>query len=365
MTIYKYPLKAPVDDSGNENVEAPTGAIDYLCLKRSRIIYNNSDKKNAHQFDPSQSSLTGVQRKRMDGCVYLAMPPQLSTSYQAAYSHQDVGLVGLGMAEAWGKDNMDNIVDQIQSAAGMGVPEFASTTATGLANAFSGMLGLAGKVDANSLQQMSKGRVFNPFAEQIFKSMAFRQHQFNFKLLARSEKEAEEIQRIITWIKAGATPEIQGVQNKEDGLSGLTDGTLTASVLMKGDKELDKDSVEKKKKVGDAYRKLLDKSMAQRFFKVPDHFDLKFLRVKPGDENNWWNPAGGTDFQEGTNTTSMHFKIHSSFCNNIGVNYTPDGQYTSFKSIKTGRQIQVPAIALSLQFIETRLVSKHDVLRGY
>ena len=365
MTIYKYPLKAPVDDSGNENVEAPTGAIDYLCLKRSRIIYNNSDKKNAHQFDPSQSSLTGVQRKRMDGCVYLAMPPQLSTSYQAAYSHQDVGLVGLGMAEAWGQDSMDEIVKQIQGAAGMGVPEFASTTATGLANAFSGMLGLAGKVDANSLQQMSKGRVFNPFAEQIFKSMAFRQHQFNFKLLARSEKEAEEIQKIITWIKAGATPEIQGVQNKEDGLSGLSDGTLTASILMKGDKELDKDSVDKKKKVGDEYRKLLDKSMAQRFFKVPDHFDLKFLRVKPGDENNWWNPAGGTDFQEGTNTTSMHFKIHSSFCNNIGVNYTPDGQYTSFKSIKTGRQIQVPAIALSLQFIETRLVSKHDVLRGY
>ena len=365
MTIYKYPLKAPVDDSGNENVEAPTGAIDYLCLKRSRIIYNNSDKKNAHQFDPSQSSLTGVQRKRMDGCVYLAMPPQLSTSYQAAYSHQDVGLVGLGMADAWGNDDMDNIVGQIQKAAGMGVPEFASTTATGLANAFSGMLGLAGKVDANSLQQMSKGRVFNPFAEQIFKSMAFRQHQFNFKLLARSEKEAEEIQKIITWIKAGATPEIQGVKNKEDGLSGLSDGTLTASVLMKGDKELDKDSVDKKKAVGDEYRKLLDKSMAQRFFKVPDHFDLKFLRVKPGDENNWWNPAGGTNFQEGTNTTSMHFKIHSSFCNNIGVNYTPDGQYTSFKSIKTGRQIQVPAIALSLQFIETRLVSKHDVLRGY
>ena len=357
MTIYKYPLKAPVDDSGNENVEAPTGAIDYLCLKRSRIIYNNSDKKNAHQFDPSQSSLTGVQRKRMDGCVYLAMPPQLSTSYQAAYSHQDVGLVGLGMADAWGNDDMDNIVGQIQKAAGMGVPEFASTTATGLANAFSGMLGLAGKVDANSLQQMSKGRVFNPFAEQIFKSMAFRQHAFNFKMVAKSMTEAQEIYNIIHWIKEGATPKIEG------GSSGVKDflpiDNLSKTVKGAGDVV---DNTDEQKNVSIEYTKMLEQSKSQRYFNVPDQFDLKFLRVKPGDENNWWNPTG--EYDDGSSTTSMHFKIHPSFCNNVGINYTPDGQYTSFKDIRGG-QIQVPVIALSLQFIETKLVSQQDIVRGY
>ena len=70
--------------------------------------------------------------------------------------------------------------------------EFASSTAANIASAFGGQLGMAGKIDANSLQQMTKGRVFNPFAEQIFKSMAFRQHAFNFKMyFSRSHKRQE------------------------------------------------------------------------------------------------------------------------------------------------------------------------------
>ena len=88
------------------------------------------------------------------------------------------------------------------------------------------------------------------------------------------------------------------------------------------------------------------------------------MRVNPNaNDSNWWNPSG--EYREGEATSSMHFKIHSSFCNNIGVNYTPDGQYTSFKSIRHGGQIQVPVIALSLTFIETRLVSRQDITRGY
>ena len=78
-------------------------------------------------------------------------------------------------------------------------------------------------VDANTIEQMAAGRVFNPFSEQIFKSMAFRTHSINFKMLARSQQEAREIKSIIQWIKEGATPEIQ--KGDKSSMGALWDAT--------------------------------------------------------------------------------------------------------------------------------------------
>ena len=362
MTIYKYPLAAPVISGGNKTVEAPTEAIDYLCLKRSRIIYEKGKAGSHHRFN-ADTGITDVKRKRNKDVAYLAMPPQLSTSYQAAYSHQDLGVVGLGLADSWNQGNMDKLAETISAAAGMGLPEFASATATSLANNFGNMLGVAGKMDANSLQQLTKGRVFNPFAEQIFKSMAFRQHQFNFKLIAKSYQEAVEIYDMINWIKRGATPKIQSGSDDKD-LTGPVSDKWKYSSQYQNNEKVSNDKSDGSKNISKKYEDMLEQSKNQRFFEIPDHFDLKFMRVNPNaNESNWWNPT--QDFNEGEATSTMHFKIHSSFCNNVGVNYTPDGQYTSFKHIRNGGQMQVPVIALSLQFIETRLVSQQDISRGY
>ena len=94
-----------------------------------------------------------------------------------------------------------------------------------------------------------------------------------------------------------------------------------------------------------------------RFFRTPDHYDLKFVRAEDGrlvwQGNNQDNP-----------TRSMHFRIHPSYCTGVSVNYTPDGQYTSFKNIH-GAMIQVPAINLSLQFVETRLINQQNMTNGF
>ena len=60
----------------------------------------------------------------------------------------------------------------------------------------------------------------------------------------------------------------------------------------------------------------------------------------------------------------MHFRIHPSYCTGVAVNYTPDGQYTSFKSFD-GSMVQVPAINLTLSFVETRLISQSDMESGF
>ena len=167
------------------------------------------------------------------------------------------------------------------------------------------------------LAQLSSGKIFNPYTEQLFNNMQFRSHAFNFKMFARNKKEAEEIDKIIRYFKTGATPIIQG--NNDD-----------------------------KKRA--------------RYMEVPDKFDIKFLRLDPRTNSF-------------TENKELHFKIFRSVCTNVAVNYTPDGQYNALeqdpdgltRSDKDGGKgaIHVPAINLSVSFAETRFVGQADIKDGY
>ena len=163
---------------------------------------------------------------------------------------------------------------------------------------------------------MTRGRIFNPFKEQVFTGIDFRTHSFNFKMFSRSKKEAQMIKDIIDYFKMGSVPAMGG--------EGGNVGNLGAGIS------------------------------GNRFLTVPDNFNIKFMRLKPDGE-------GSTEFIE--DKDFMHFKIHPSVCTNVSVNYTPDGQYTSFKDVGSN-QVMVPAIQLNLSFSEMKLVTAGDVSKG-
>ena len=96
-----------------------------------------------------------------------------------------------------------------------------------------------------------------------------------------------------------------------------------------------------------------------KFLKIPDRFQLQFLRYDPGT---------------GKLSNAEHYKFHPCVCTNVSVNYTPDGQYVSFKdaiaaldstSDKPNSQILVPAVEVGLSFAETRFVTQADIAAGY
>ena len=373
-TIYRYPLKPPVSMGNSADAdgrypssfykaaEAPTEAIDYLVLKRSRSYFSNNEASGLNQVSGEGAARNAnrgsIKRKMQDGVVYMAMPPQLSTAYQPTYRRVDQGIVGLATSEFLKQREMHDMASTLQSAAGAIAPEFASATLASLVSSFGGALGLGGQFDANTFQQMQGGRVFNPFAEQTFNSMAFRTHSFNFKLLARSQKEADMIWNIIKWIKLGSVPEIQSA--KDESLEKTLRGGGAAGNQNIGSKDSE---------AGDKIKdKLESAGKNQRFLKIPDQFDIRMMRMDPNSSSSWWKGQGGgtkSDYKAGKNQNrNLHFKIHPSFCTGVGVNYTPDGQYTSFKTIH-GEQVNVPAVALSLQFTETRLINKQDILDGF
>ncbi|AOO16999.1 baseplate tail tube cap [Cyanophage S-RIM12_RW_22_0110] len=320
MAIFRYPLQAPEARGSASTADGATEAIDYACFQRTSIKYD--DKGFRGYSLPSSNSA----KRRLDpDRVYLAMPKGLQTSYRPSYRQIDLGVVGVSAVQALnaGQDT-ESIAKIIEQGANAAMPEVISSalaqTASGLAQAG----GLQGGLDSNSLQALTRGRVFNPFKENIFTGMNFREHTFNFKLLARSAQEAREIKNILDYFKQGSVPEITG--EKASGGEGEEVSRLNDLV-----------------NAGAA---------GSRFFTVPDSFNIKFIRLKPDGSSS----TNNEDF--------MHFKIHPSVCTGITVNYTPDGQYTSFKSVG-GDSVQVPALNLTLSFTETKLITSGDITKGF
>ena len=190
-----------------------------------------------------------------------------------------------------------------------------SEVATGAAQ----FLGLAGNASPNDIMALAKGKVFNPYQEQLFSNMQFRNHMFSFKFFARSERESQEINNIIKYLKQGALP-----------IYGSADGDAGAG-----------------------------NNASARFFEIPDKFDIKFVRL---------DPLSGVL----NSSADLHYKIHTSVCTGIDVNYTPDGQYNAIGGrniVSTGvgdnRPLQVPAVTVNCRFTETQLVMQSNITEGY
>ena len=276
-------------------------------FQRKRINYDDKNDSNYYGLNVPNNS---VSTKNNKARVYIAMPQNLQTAYQPTYRKVDMGVVGMAMSEGLSSNDLEGVVDALQTAASAALPEFATGAIAQVAQGAASALGLAGNVDANALMALTQGKVFNPYSEQLFSNMQFRTHNFTFKMFARSERESQEINNIIKYLKQGALP-------------------------IYGDTEEGK---------------------AARFFEVPDKFDIKFVRLSP-------------DGQTLSDSEDLHYKIHTSVCTGIDVNYTPDGQYNAIKNNNLGtgddKPLQVPVVTVNCRFTETQLVTQQQIKEGY
>ncbi|AGH26395.1 hypothetical protein CPPG_00078 [Cyanophage P-RSM1] len=332
-TTLRYPLRPTVTAAGGE--EFPTEAVDYLRIQRARINYK--DNKGGYKGMNMPGSETLL--KNDNTTVYIAMPKNIATAYSASYAKVNMGVAGAAvstMISGAGDQSFNDVAKTLQDAASAATPQVAASTIADATGALNQLVGGDGSgPSASDLLAVSQGRVFNPFAEQIFKEMNFRTHSFSFKFFARSMNEAKEIFNIITYLKQGAAPKIKGIDTKEFL------GFLNTSNEAEG---ADASSVISSQTAGQL--------AANRFYEIPDKYRLTFVRYDPDTDKIT------------ENNSALHFKIHPSVCTNISVNYTPDGQYSSFQTVDQGA-VSVPAIQLDMQFTETSVLNQGTIAQGY
>ena len=312
MTIYRYPLSPPA--TGSSSVDNPTEMIDYVMFQRKRINYDDSNGSSYYGLNIPNNNV--AMEKNLDR-VYINMPQNLSTQYAPTYKTVDMGVTGMAAASGLKSDGFDELAQALQQAAKDAIPEFTASTLSEIATGAAQFLGLAGNATSNDIMSLAKGKVFNPYQEQLFSNMQFRNHMFSFKFFARSERESQEINNIIKYLKQGALP-IYGTVDADAG-----------------------------------------NNTSSRFFEIPDKFDIKFVRL---------DPLSGTL----NSSADLHYKIHTSVCTGIDVNYTPDGQYNAIGGrniVSTGvgdnRPLQVPAVTVNCRFTETQLVMQSNITEGY
>ena len=332
MTIYRYPKNPPA--TGSNSVDNPTRAVDYVMFQRKRIQY---DDQNGSAYYGLNIPNNSVQMNSNPDRVYIAMPQNVSTQYQPTYRQVDVGVAGMAAATGLGIDSFDKAAQALQTAASDALPEFAASTMMDIVGGASQFLGLAGTATANDILALSKGKVFNPYTEQLYSNMQFRNHMFSFKFFARDRDESKEINQIIKYLKKGALP-IYGTPGQGTGVNIGTDQDGKGQQLITNlDNRLNS--------IGSA-----------RFFEVPDKFDIKFIRLDPNGDGS-------------TVSADLHHKVHTSVCTGIDVNYTPDGQYNAIYNaelgVDGGKPLQVPAVTVNCRFTETQLVTQGQIDEGF
>ena len=285
-------------------------------FQRKRIQYDDSNGSSYYGLNIPNNNV--AMEKNTDR-VYINMPQNLSTQYAPTYRTVDMGITGMAAASGLGADSFDDLAEALQKAAKDAIPEFTAGALSEVATGAAQFLGLAGNATRNDIMALAKGKVFNPYQEQLFSNMQFRNHMFSFKFFARSERESQEINNIIKYLKQGALP-IYGAADSDAGTGA---------------------------------------NASSRFFEIPDKFDIKFVRL---------DPLSGTL----NSSADLHYKIHTSVCTGIDVNYTPDGQYNAIGGrniVSTGvgnnRPLQVPAVTVNCRFTETQLVMQSNITEGY
>lgn len=213
--IFAYPLDI---DPQQDHLK-----IQKYKYSRGQILQsNNPNVKPLANLESNKSKTgTSVQGMKYMGGVILPMP-KVEDVNGVDYGENKLGLSGLigmgvlnmaenitatreaSLSETQAASEIRNAVIQVQSS------DVKSFGESGLAAGASALANMAGaNLDVSTILARTGKGVLNPSAEMLFQGPVIRDFSFKFLMVARSQKEGEEIRRIIRWFKTGAAPKYQ------------------------------------------------------------------------------------------------------------------------------------------------------------
>lgn len=174
----------------------PTEVVDYLKLNIYEHVKGRDKGKNKGSGKVKQS-------------LYLYLPPGLNEKYSAKYEGKNIGAVGSAVVDAAGSaiGSGEGMGDAIASAADAAKPGLAFKLGSGAINTLIGEASPYGSsLDANDLSQLTRGQVFNPYEEMLFKGVGFVNHSFKFTMVPKSATDVQTIYEIISTLRQAMHP---------------------------------------------------------------------------------------------------------------------------------------------------------------
>lgn len=341
---YRYPDIPPVGSSAdagldglginwNRGGEGLTPWVDYIRFSEYRPKYNG--KAILESFsDENKGGRAAESWKEQGTTVFLYMPSNIAVSYAASYNSTKFGVGGIMAAQMLGSTNSEDVAKSLQNAAASATPEAGFGAVKDAANAISQFIGTEGGISSGSdLAAVTQGRIFNPYEEQIFNGITFRAHNFQFKLVARTKQEAEQIDGILKFFKMVMLPRYNS-EPLGTPKSGAKDATSSEGS-------------------GTAASKLTPdfSNTKNRYLEVPSRVEVEFMRIQ--------NIQGKLGQIGSAKTVQGLFKMKDCIIDGFQVNYTPDGGYVNTDDG------YVPAIDINISLKEIALVTGEDIAQGF
>ena len=186
--------------------EAEAAGIGEPTQQEAAALSKAQERLSQQQSGIHQGASTTHSRISDSVCIYTP-GDAVKFSYAANYESLATGLAGLMASSMEAGKSMD-LKEAITQGGGQMLERVVGEAVVGIASALPGVGDIRGAIDK------SMGRALNPFNEQVFRSVPFREFAFPFVFAPKNRKEMETVQKILKLFRFNMLPEFS---NKTKG----------------------------------------------------------------------------------------------------------------------------------------------------
>lgn len=186
--------------------EAEAAGIGVPTQQEAAALSKAQERLRQQQSGINQGASTTHSRISDSVCIYTP-GDAVKFSYAANYESLATGLAGLMASSMEAGKSMD-LKEAITQGGGQMLERVLGEAVVGIASALPGVGDIRGAIDK------SMGRALNPFNEQVFRSVPFREFAFPFVFAPKNRKEMETVQKILKLFRFHMLPEFS---NKTKG----------------------------------------------------------------------------------------------------------------------------------------------------
>ena len=172
-------------------------------------ISEKKDLQNSINNIKEGSRVISLKRRptrRLDTCIAMYMPAALNVTYGSDYQDQAISPLASGAAEM-----IQNLIEtkSLESAFQAGKVKVTEDLKRRALLAGLGVIDALGVTGAREAFEISVGEVVTDRMELAFKNVRRRQFVYNFKMLPKNSREADEIRNIIKMFQVNMLPEMK------------------------------------------------------------------------------------------------------------------------------------------------------------
>ena len=192
---------------GDEEIDA-TGVVKDTTrslLDRTELeIQELTADLRAFEGNTNNVEVGSKPRQLVDTEVLLYLPQGLQFRDNVTYENVDVGATGAAVSQGASilgsmADGVGSFVQGMSGGASDGLAKLATVKLAAAAGKFSD--------EVTAGLKLQTGVTTNPNSRSLFKQVNMREFQFNFKMIARSKKEADQIKKIVQFFRSELYPE--------------------------------------------------------------------------------------------------------------------------------------------------------------